>query len=128
MKRWIVAWLIGSLLGLGALFGIGCALGANICGSNPSAGITDGARLFQINCVACHGPDARGGRFRGIAGPSLIDGPASSLSLQQLEGKIAKGGGSFKGMPAFALVKPGLSAQQIEAVARYLIALRGGDR
>jgi mono/diheme cytochrome c family protein len=124
MKKWLLAFAIAFPAGLGTLFGIGCAVHANFCGGNPSAGITDGARLYEINCAKCHGPNGEGGRAGDIAVPPLRTGNAASMTFEQLVQKISKGR-PFKGMPAFALGPGHLTRQQIESLARYLIALRG---
>lgn len=125
MKRWIIAFLIAAPVGMGALYGVGCAIGANFCGpSSPSKGVVAGDRLYAINCVRCHGAAGEGGPAGDLNVPPLRSGPAASMTLEQLMAKISKGR-PFRGMPAFALGPGHLSDQQIESLARYVMSLRG---
>jgi ubiquinol-cytochrome c reductase cytochrome c subunit len=116
--KWVVAFLVASLLGFGILIGVGCAIGANSCpfGETRQETATDGPTIFARNCAVCHGIEAQGTS----TGPSLRTGPAAELSLDDLQYKIARGR-PFAGMPRF---KGELSEDQIEAVARYLVGLR----
>ena len=118
---WILLYLGVSVIGFGALIGVGCALGANSClfGEKRTETSTDGATIFARNCALCHGIDAAGTDD----GPSLITGEIAALNLDDLEYKIGRGR-PFAGMPAF---KREFSETQIAAVAGYLVQLRGGD-
>lgn len=115
---WVLAFLVVSGIGFGALIWIGCAIGANACpfGESRSETSTDGAVIFGNNCAVCHGVDANGTD----AGPTLIAGSAAELDLDELEYKIGRGR-PFAGMPRF---KTELTSEQINAVARYLLGLR----
>ena len=116
---WVLAFILASLTGFGALIGIGCAIGANSClfGEKRQEPSTDGATIFARNCALCHGIDAAGT----TAAPTLIAGNAVLLTLADLEYKISHGR-PFAGMPRF---KTELSEEQIAAVAGYLVQLRG---
>lgn len=118
-KVWILAFLLASGIGFGALIGIGCAIGANACPFTDarSETATEGSTLFLRNCAVCHGIEADG-TDRG--GPSLVDPPADGLTFDELTAKIERGR-PFKGMPRF---EGTFTAGQIDAVARYLIELR----
>lgn len=118
---WILWFLVASVVGFGALIGIGCAIGANACPFGEAARETsmDGEVIFSRNCAVCHGVDATGGQ----GGPSLLAEPAVSLTLDELEAKISRGR-PFAGMPRF---KTELSEAQISAVAGYLVGLRSDD-
>lgn len=118
---WVLMYLAVSVVGFGALIGIGCAIGANSClfGEKRTETSTDGATIFARNCALCHGIDATGTGD----GPSLVTGEIAALSLADLEYKIGRGR-PFAGMPAF---KREFSDTQISAVAGYLVQLRGGD-
>jgi mono/diheme cytochrome c family protein len=118
VKAWVLAFFLTAGLGLGAIIGIGCLVGANTCpGSSPPRQTgTDGATLFLANCAVCHGMRGEGDR-----GPSLITGPAASYTVDELVAKIARGK-PLAGMPRF---KTTLSSEQIRAVAEYIVSLRG---
>lgn len=119
-KAWVLAFVIATVTGFGALIGIGCAIGANHCLFSKSAPFTstDGATIYAAQCAHCHGRAGEGGR-----GPSLLAGEAGALTYDELVAKISKGR-PFYGMPAFKF--SGLSQEQIEAVARYVsTTLRG---
>jgi ubiquinol-cytochrome c reductase cytochrome c subunit len=119
LRTWVIAFvaLAGALLG--AFVGVGCALKANACPfrSSPRQTSTDGATLFLANCAACHGRDAAGMRDA----PSLVSGDLAALDPASLAAKIARGK-PLAGMPAF---RRSLTPEQIDAVARYLVSVRG---
>lgn len=118
-KAWIIAFALTSGVGLGALIGIGCAIGANTCpfGGSERSETTDGRVLFVANCASCHGLAGQGG-----TAPSLVTGSLAALEPDILRAKIARGR-PLAGMPAF---KRGLTPEQIAAVASYVVALRTG--
>lgn len=119
IRTWVIAFVLAATAGFAGLIGIGCAIGANACpfGEKTQITATDGETLWFASCAACHGSDASGG-----AGPSLIDGESSDLTLEELQEKISRGK-PFKGMPRF---KGDFNEEQIENVARYVVTLRGG--
>ena len=71
-----------------------------------------GEPLFQANCAACHGQNARGGE-----GPNLV---RSAVVLHDTKGDeigaVVKNGRPQAGMPAF----PGLTPTQVYDIAEYL--------
>jgi mono/diheme cytochrome c family protein len=117
IKAWVLAFVLASGLGFGALIGIGCAIGANACpfGETAKETSTDGREIFLRNCAVCHGPQGEGDR-----GPSLVSGRAAGYTLAELEAKISRGR-PFAGMPRY---KGELTEQQIRAVAEAVVALR----
>ena len=122
VKAWVLAFVVAAATGFGALVGVGCAVGANVCPFSHSAPFTstDGATIFAARCAQCHGPAGEGGR-----GPSLVSGDGGALAYDELVDKISHGR-PFYGMPAFKFGSRKLSQQQIEAVARYVATtLRG---
>ncbi len=78
--------------------------------------IARGKALFGVNCVACHGADARGGQLNG---PNLL---RSQLVLGDHDGEliepVIKNGRPERGMPAFPL-----SAEDVAAVVEFLHSL-----
>lgn len=118
-KAWILAFLLMAGVGIGGLVGIGCLVGANTCPGKSRAKqtSTDGRTLYQVNCAVCHGIDGKGSRA-----PSLVSGPLGALSEDELVKKIGKGK-PLGGMPRFS---KDLTSEQIRAVAKYVISLRGG--
>ena len=118
-KAWVLAFVVAAGLGMGALIGVGCAIGANACpfATHEPVTTTDGAVLYASFCAACHG---RGGEGSSRA-PSLATGKAASLSMPMLIEKIRRGR-PFAGMPRF---EGTLSPPQIDAVAGHVAGLRG---
>jgi quinohemoprotein ethanol dehydrogenase len=120
VKAWVLAFLLMAGLGIGGLIGIGCLVGANTCPgkSGTKQTSTDGRTLYLSNtCAVCHGIEGKGSQ-----GPSLVSGPLGRLSVDELVKKIGKGK-PLGGMPRFSKT---LSAEQIRAVAEYVVSLRGG--
>lgn len=119
-KAWIVAFVIAMPLSLGGLIGIGCALGANACpfGSDAPEPRT-GEEIWLANCALCHGIEGAGTAANPNA-PSLVDGASASLAMDALVAAIEDGTVGL--MPRF---EGKLTDDQIDAVARYVIALRG---
>lgn len=114
----ITLWfLLAAAVGLGALIGIGALIGANRApfAEQPPFTTTNGATIWQAKCALCHGMEGRGGR-----GPSLVSGAPAGYTLAELRAKIGRGK-PLAGMPSF---RRELTAAQIEAVARHVIALR----
>lgn len=124
VKMWILAWLAASGLALGGLIGIGCAISANACpfGDDAIESTTGEGIWVEAACIACHGADG-GGSDANPKAPSLITPPSSELTLAELISQINDG--SVGLMPRF---EGKLTEQQIDAVARYVLELRGeGD-
>ena len=123
IKIWVLVFIALFAVGTVALVGIGCAVGANQCPfvKHKALTTTDGMTLYQSTCIGCHGASGQGGR---ADAPPLRSGEAATLTLAQLEAKIANGKPFF--MPAYSKKKPGgtFTDAQIEAVARYVITLR----
>ena len=122
VRVWVLAFVLSAGLGFAALIGIGCVIGANACPfrDDPVITSTDGRTIWLNRCAACHGIEGRG--VEG-AGPSLVTGPATDLTLQELREKIRRGR-PFLGMPRF---DGDLSPEQIDAAARYVLTLRGDE-
>lgn len=118
---WVLAFLAASGIGLGGLIGIGCWVGANACpfGGGEALRTTDGRILFARNCAVCHGIEGRGT----ANAPSLIAGELARLPVAELAARIADGK-PLGGMPAF---KRALGPEQIEALARHVLVLRGDE-
>jgi cytochrome c oxidase cbb3-type subunit 3 len=78
--------------------------------------IARGKAVFGVNCVACHGADARGGQLNG---PNLL---RSQLVLADKDGEqigpVLRNGRVERGMPAFPL-----GAQDVTAVVEFLHSL-----
>ncbi|MEZ4319933.1 MAG: c-type cytochrome [Myxococcota bacterium] len=71
-----------------------------------------GARIYQTNCAACHGPE-----MKGLVGPNLTDSEwIHGGELDQIIATITNGVPE-KGMVSWG---PILGAEQIEVVARYV--------
>jgi cytochrome c oxidase cbb3-type subunit 3 len=78
--------------------------------------IARGKAVFGVNCVACHGADARGGQLNG---PNLL---RSQLVLADQDGEliapVVRTGRPERGMPAFPL-----AADDVKAVVEFLHSL-----
>ncbi len=84
------------------------------------ASIDRGKEIFTTNCVACHRADG-GGQI----GPNLTDDYwVLGGGIKNLFHTIANGGRDGKGMIAW---KGTLKPKEIQAVASYVISLRGSD-
>ena len=122
IKTWVLVFVVLFGVGTVALVGIGCAVGANQCPFTKHKALTstDGMTLYQSTCIGCHGSRGEGGT---ADAPPLRSGTGATLTLAQIEAKIANGKPFF--MPAYSKKKHGpLNDAQIEAVARYVISLR----
>lgn len=119
IKMWLLAFVVAAGGGFAALVGIGCLMGANACPFTDPKPITatDGKALFESQCIACHGRSGEGS----VNAPALASGPLAALSLDTLTAKIGRGR-PLAAMPAFKRI---LTAEQIDAVARYVLTLRG---
>lgn len=88
--------------------------------------IAAGNIVFMQNCLACHGPDAKGkGGILGPAaiGPNLTDGEwIHQGTIEGIVGTITNGV-LAKGMPTWG---PVLGSQKIHEVAAYVHSLGGG--
>lgn len=84
------------------------------------ADLDKGKAIFQTNCVACHRADA-GGQI----GPNLTDDHwILGGGIKNLFHTITNGGRDGKGMIAW---KGTLKPKEIQAVASYVISLRGSN-
>lgn len=123
IKVWVLVFVVLFVVGTVALVGIGCAVGANHCPfiKHKALTTTNGMELYQSTCIGCHGALGEGGR---ADAPPLRSGDAATLTLEQIEAKVANGKPFF--MPAYSKKKPGgtFSDAQIQAVAEYVISLR----
>ena len=77
-----------------------------------AAAVKAGEPLYQANCAACHGQNARGGE-----GPNLV---RSAIVLHDTKGEeigaVVKNGRPQAGMPAFPFLKP----TEVYNIAEYL--------
>jgi cytochrome c oxidase cbb3-type subunit 3 len=80
-----------------------------------------GKGLFGVNCIACHGADARGGQLNG---PNLL---RSQLVLMdkdgELIGPVIQNGRPERGMPPMPL-----PPDDIKAIAEFIHSLTGASR
>jgi cytochrome c oxidase cbb3-type subunit 3 len=78
--------------------------------------IARGQAVFGVNCVPCHGADARGGQLNG---PNLL---RSQLVLADQEGEriepVIREGRPERGMPAFPL-----GAEDVKAIVEFIHSL-----
>jgi len=105
------------------------AVGVAGCSGRIDAGETDGHVLFEQSCAPCHGPsgkptpDGISKGVRDLTSPEFRARVSRELVIHQVEH-----GSPNKGMPPFA---GALTPQQIDAIARYVVALSaapaGGD-
>lgn len=117
-RAWILAFILGPVVGLGILLGVGCAIGANACpfGDPASAPANaTGEQLYAMNCALCHGIMGQG-----RPGPSLVVGPSAALTREQLVEKIGRGSPGL--MPRF---KGHLTPEQIGRITDHVLVLRG---
>jgi len=85
------------------------------------ADLTKGKTIFETNCAACHRADA-GGQI----GPNLTDDHwILGGGIKNIFHTITNGGRDGKGMIAWS--KNGLKPKEIQAVASYVISLRGSN-
>src|SRR6202790_5223665 len=95
---------------------IGILFFARMClAQPPDARVAEGQRLFETNCTACHGQNAKGGR-----GPNLT----GRLRHGSLESEMADniiGGIPGTKMPAFPM-----PAENARAIVAYLRSLSAG--
>src|ERR1700720_2157423 len=77
--------------------------------------VVAGQRLFEANCTACHGQNAKGGRGPNLAG-RLRHGSLESEMIDNIVGGIAG-----TQMPAFPM-----PAENARAIVAYLRSLRAG--
>ena len=126
IKAWLLVFVLLFGVGVVALVGIGCAVGANQCPfvKHKQLTSTDGMVLYrEANCIACHGINGEG---RCCDAPPLRSGDSTKLTLAQIEARIANGKPFF--MPAYSKKKHGpLSDAQITALAEYVISFRSSS-
>lgn len=81
--------------------------------------LEEGKKIFQANCVACHGAEAQGG-----IGPNLTDEYwILGGGIKNVFHTISEGGREGKGMISWK--KSGFSPTQIQQVSSYVISLQG---
>ena len=91
------------------------------------AGGPDGAKLYQANCVRCHGEDGKGDR-RSVGLYPNLDLTASRLARAGVPGRRAiyqRIYGGEGAMPAFG---DRLSAEDTEALVDYVLRLSPGSQ
>lgn len=82
------------------------------------ADLEEGASIYQVNCVACHGADGGGG-----IGPNLVDEYwILGGGIKNIFHTISEGGRSGKGMIAW---NSSLKPTEIQQVASYILSLQG---
>jgi mono/diheme cytochrome c family protein len=124
MMRWAAVALVAATLGVGA---VGC--GGDDDGGSADTTATEttteettgttstaaGKEIFVANCGSCHTLSDAG--TTGNIGPNLDE---LDVSTSDVENQVTNGGG---GMPAFG---DQLSSEEIQEVAAYVVAARGG--
>jgi len=120
-RTWVIAFVLAFGGGLGALVGIGCAIDANACPFTDAEPLTttEGSEIWVARCIVCHGPEGTGTEQAPRA-PNLVEGESATLDLETLIDRIGRG--SLGLMPRF---RSELTDEQIEAVARFVLELRG---
>jgi quinoprotein glucose dehydrogenase len=76
--------------------------------SSASTDTARGRRIYQLNCIVCHGPDRRGDPSKTV--PSLVD-VKKRLSRADVDKTIAGGKGVMPGFPSLS------AAQRVDLVA-----------
>lgn len=80
-----------------------------------------GKGLFGVNCIACHGADARGGQLNG---PNLLRSQLVLLDKDgELIGPVIQNGRPERGMPPMPL-----PPDDIKAIAEFIHSLTGASR
>jgi mono/diheme cytochrome c family protein len=113
-RAWVLAFILGPVIGLGGLLALGCAMDANACpfgDQAPTPASATGQEIYQINCATCHGVGGQGGR-----GPSLV---LTTLTPEEITSKIGRGSPGL--MPRY---KGKLTPEQIERVTAYVVSLK----
>lgn len=80
--------------------------------------VAEGAELFKLFCVQCHGPQGNGKGSR--RGPSL-QVPALKYGRSQAEISTSIRNGRPEGMPSFSHV---VTPRQLEALTAYVMGLK----
>ena len=83
--------------------------------NDPAACIASGKKSYSERCVACHGPDAKGGIGPDLTKSAFKYGKSEAAILES----ISKGRPG--GMPAFGKE---LGHEQLEEVVMYLLSLK----
>ncbi len=111
------AWLAGLSLALALAAVLVLAARASGWGTSPDV-VAEGAGLFSANCVSCHGDAGTRIPMVPLSSRAYLD----QLGDSELVTAISNGKNS---MPGFAQPSGQLSADQIEAIVRYLWAPQG---
>lgn len=112
LHKYSYIFLISSCVSLGAF-----AANNPTANALVKAGDSEGKKVFKQNCVACHGQ-----KGEGIVGPNLTDDYWIHGNKLSDVVKVITNGVPAKGMMAW---KPQLSTAQIQAVASYVLSLKG---
>ncbi len=82
---------------------------------DPAAYIASGKKIFAERCVACHGPDAKGGIGPDLTKATFKYGKNEASILESISN------GRPGGMPGFGKE---LGHEQLEGVVKYLLSLK----
>lgn len=83
--------------------------------------VARGKGLFGVNCIACHGADARGGQLNG---PNLLRSPLVLMDKDgELIAPVIQNGRPERGMPPMPL-----PPDDIKAIAEFIHSLTGASR
>jgi len=98
------------------MFGVAAALAVVLLpASSPAKAADDGASLFKINCVVCHGADGTGTPTgKALKAPDLHSDAVQKMTDQQITDQINNGKNN---MPSF---KSQLKADQVTALVAYV--------
>ena len=114
MTRFFAIWAV-SLAALAAQQNPGTFPAMQRKPADPET-VARGKAVFGVNCVPCHGADARGGQLNG---PNLL---RSQLVLGDLDGErigpVIRNGRPERGMPAFPL-----GDEDVKAIVEFLHSL-----
>jgi cytochrome c oxidase cbb3-type subunit III len=82
---------------------------------DPAAALVSGKKIFSERCVACHGPDAKGGIGPDLTKAAFKYGKSESAILESISN------GRPGGMPGFGKE---LGHEQLEGIVKYLLTLK----
>ncbi len=100
-------------------------LGLNRSVAQPS--VSEGSKIFQTRCFVCHGIDGRGHGPAAIglgADPRDFTDPEwQARTTDQRITEVIRGGGPAVGESAAMAPNPDLSADQVQALVKYIRSL-----